>query len=61
VPDPSRLVTEWRLSTAPLADYLPGIVRWHLEHRPSASHVGYTYRAAERAFAQHRGVPASQG
>jgi nucleoside-diphosphate-sugar epimerase len=61
VPDPSRLVTEWRFSTTPLADYLPDVVRWHLEHRPSTSHVGYMYRAAEREFAQRRGVPASRG
>jgi nucleoside-diphosphate-sugar epimerase len=61
VPDPTRLITEWRLPTTPLGEYLPGVVQWHLEHRPTGSHVGYAYRDAERAFAHGRGATTSQG
>jgi nucleoside-diphosphate-sugar epimerase len=54
VPDPTRLVVEWGFEPTPLASYLPGVVRAHLEQRPSASHAGYVYRDQERAFAAAR-------
>ncbi|MBF8300400.1 MAG: hypothetical protein HW394_770, partial [Acidobacteria bacterium] len=31
--------------------YLPRLVRWHLEHRPPASHDGYAQRERELALA----------
>lgn len=49
--DPSRAVAEWGFSPTRLADYLPGVVRAHLEHRPDASHPSYEHRPQERAIA----------
>lgn len=50
VVDPTRATTELGFAGTPLADYLPRVVRWHLEHRP-ASHEGYAQRPLERALA----------
>jgi nucleoside-diphosphate-sugar epimerase len=50
VPDPAR-AAEWGFVGSRLADYLPRVVKWHLEHRPAASHPGYAQRAAELALA----------
>jgi nucleoside-diphosphate-sugar epimerase len=50
VPDPAR-AAEWGFMGTRLDDYLPRVVRWHLEHRPSASHPGYAERAKELALA----------
>lgn len=44
--DPARAVAELGFVGTPLERYLPGVVRWHLEHRP-ASHPGYAERARE--------------
>ncbi|MBI1797788.1 MAG: NAD-dependent epimerase/dehydratase family protein [Candidatus Eisenbacteria bacterium] len=49
--DPSRAAAEWGfLGTRP-DDYLPRIVRWHLDHRPPQSHEGYAQRSTEVALA----------
>ena len=45
VPDPSRATAEWGFEGSSVAEYLPRVVRWQLEHRPSASHPGYARRA----------------
>lgn len=50
VPDPAR-AAEWGFVGSRLADYLPRVVRWHLEHRPETSHPGYAQRVAELALA----------
>jgi nucleoside-diphosphate-sugar epimerase len=49
--DPSRAAAEWGFLGTRLDDYLPRIVRWHLEHRPEKSHAGYAQRAREVEFA----------
>lgn len=49
--DASRAAAEWGFAPTRLDDYLPGVVRWHLEHRPAESHSGYTHRAREREIA----------
>lgn len=48
--DPAR-AAEWGFSGSRLDEYLPRVVRWHLEHRPPASHEGYAQRAAELELA----------
>jgi len=48
--DPSRAATEWGFVGARTEEYLPGVVRWHLEHRPE-SHPGYALRPQERDLA----------
>lgn len=48
--DPAR-AAEWGFAGSRLADYLPRVVKWHLEHRPEQSHEGYALRAAELALA----------
>ena len=48
--DPSRAATEWGFVGSRTEEYLPGVVHWHLEHRP-ASHPGYALRAQERELA----------
>ena len=50
--DPTRAAEEWGFATTRVGEYLPQVVRWHLEHRPSASHAGYASRAREREFAR---------
>jgi nucleoside-diphosphate-sugar epimerase len=58
VPDPAR-AAEWGFAGSRVADYLPGVVRWHLAHRPAASHAGYAHRAAELALAARLSAAAS--
>ena len=50
--DPSRAALEWGFTSTSVGEYLPGVVRWHLENRPAASHFGYASRAREREFAR---------
>ena len=52
--DPSHAAAEFGFAGTRLDDYLPAVVRWHLEHRPAESHPGYEFRARERAFAAAR-------
>jgi len=52
--DPARAATELGFVGTRLDDYLPRVVRWHLDHRPARSHPGYGKRALERAFAAAR-------
>jgi nucleoside-diphosphate-sugar epimerase len=49
--DPSRAVAEWGFGGTRLEDYLPQVVRAHLEERPARSHAGYAHRDRERALA----------
>jgi nucleoside-diphosphate-sugar epimerase len=49
--DPSRAAAEWGFLGTRLDEYLPDVVRWHLEHRPPRSHPGYAQRAHERELA----------
>ena len=46
--DPARAAGEWGLLGTRIAEWLPRITRWYLEHRPEASHPGYAQRAIER-------------
>jgi nucleoside-diphosphate-sugar epimerase len=41
-----------------MSEYLPGVVRWNLEHRPEKSHPGYAEREKERALAARLEQPA---
>ncbi|MFI5370334.1 MAG: NAD-dependent epimerase/dehydratase family protein [Candidatus Eisenbacteria bacterium] len=50
-PDPSRVAAEWGFLGTRIDDWLPRVARWHLEHRPAASHPGYAQRARERELA----------
>jgi nucleoside-diphosphate-sugar epimerase len=59
--DPSRAAAEWGFLGTRLDDYLPRVVRWHLEHRPARSHHGYAQRALEREVAARLGAPARRG
>ena len=54
--DPSRAAAEWGFLGTRTADYVPRIVRWHLEHRPKESHFGYPQRALELEFAAKLGA-----
>lgn len=45
--DPGRARRELGFTGTPPEQYLPRVVRWHLEHRPASSHPGYSQRAAE--------------
>ena len=45
--DPTRAAGEWGLLGTPMEEYLPRVVRWHMEHRPARSHRGYASRALE--------------
>ena len=49
-PDPAAAL-EYGLATLKLADYLPGVVRAHIERRSVHSHPGYARRADELALA----------
>ncbi len=49
--DATRAAGEWGLLGTRLDDYLPQVVRWHLEHRPAESHRGYAFRARELELA----------
>lgn len=50
--DPALAAAEWGFSGTRLDDYLPRVVRWHLEHRPARSHDGYASRALEMKLAE---------
>jgi nucleoside-diphosphate-sugar epimerase len=49
--DPARVGAELGIVCSRSEDYLPPVVRWHLEHRPQTSHEGYVQRAGERVLA----------
>lgn len=49
--DPSRAATEWGFTPTRLDEYLPPVVRAHLDDPPAASHPGYAHRAQEREIA----------
>ena len=59
--DPARAAAEWGFSGTRLDDYLPAVVRWHLEHRPSQSHRGYERRDREIELAEALARPALTG
>jgi nucleoside-diphosphate-sugar epimerase len=50
-PDPSRAFEALALRTRTSEEYLPDVVRAHLERLPSRSHPGYARRAEELALA----------
>lgn len=56
--DPALAAAEWGFSGTRLDDYLPGVVRWHLEHRPARSHDSYASRALELRLAERLDRPA---
>lgn len=58
MPDPAR-AAEWGFVGTRLAEYLPRVVQWHLDHRPAESHFGYASRDAERALAERLSPSAS--
>jgi nucleoside-diphosphate-sugar epimerase len=49
--DPSRAAAELGFAGTRLEDYLPQVVRAHVEERPVLSHGGYARRDRERALA----------
>jgi nucleoside-diphosphate-sugar epimerase len=49
--DPSRAAAEWGFLGTRSDQYLPRVVRWHLDHRPPLSHAGYAQRDRERELA----------
>ena len=49
--DPARAAGEWGFLARRLDEYLPEIVRWHLENRPARSHAGYVRRGGELELA----------
>jgi nucleoside-diphosphate-sugar epimerase len=51
-PDPSRALAALGLKPHAVDEYLPGVVRAHLETPPPSSHPGYTRRAEEVALAR---------
>ncbi len=55
--EPARAAGEWGFAGTRLDDYLPAVVRWHLENRPAGSHPGYESRPRELELAA-RGAPA---
>lgn len=54
--DPARAAAEWGFLASRLDDYMPAVVRWHLENPPRASHPGYAQRERERALAARLGA-----
>jgi nucleoside-diphosphate-sugar epimerase len=52
--DPGRSA-EWGFHGSRLDEYLPQVVRWHLEHRPERSHPGYAHRPKELELAKRVG------
>lgn len=50
--DPARAAMELGFTGTASDDYLPRLVRWHLEHRPPGSHDGYVQRERELALAR---------
>jgi nucleoside-diphosphate-sugar epimerase len=54
-PDPSRAIERLGVRTHAVSEFLPGVVRAHLEAPRPASHAGYTRRAEEIALARALG------
>jgi nucleoside-diphosphate-sugar epimerase len=52
--DPSLAAAELGFACSRVDEYLPGVVRWHLENRPARSHSGYAQRALELELAARR-------
>ena len=50
--DPGLAQHDWGFAATPFGDYLPAVVRAHLDRRPAESHPGYARRAQEIAFAR---------
>ena len=50
-PDPARAFERLRMRTRTTDEYLPAVVRAHLEQPPSRSHPGYARRTEELALA----------
>jgi nucleoside-diphosphate-sugar epimerase len=59
--DPTRAAIEWGFAATPSTEYLPRVVRWHLEHRPARSHRGYVHRARELELAGRPRVGLARG
>lgn len=59
--DPARAAAELGVAGTRSDDYLPRIVRWHLEHRPAESHEGYAQRPGELALAARLAGAERQG
>jgi nucleoside-diphosphate-sugar epimerase len=55
-PDPARAIATLGVRTRAVAEYLPGVVRAHLESPRPASHAGYARRAEEIALARSLGA-----
>jgi nucleoside-diphosphate-sugar epimerase len=55
-PDPGRAMGDWGFTPSRLDEWLPGVVRWHLEHAAGRSHPGYATRAAEKAWIEKHSV-----
>lgn len=53
--DPGRAISDLSYVATSVDDYLPRVVRWHLEHRPATSDRGYTQRARELELARRLG------
>ena len=53
--DPGRAIAELGYAAISVEDYLPRVVRWHLEHRPATSDRGYAQRARELELAGRLG------
>lgn len=56
--DPSRAASEWGFTGARTDEYLPRVVRWHLEAKPE-NHPGYAQRARELELAARLATRAS--
>ena len=56
--DPARAERQWGFAATALDQWLPAVVRWHLENRPPHSHAGYATREIERSLAASRTVGA---
>jgi len=57
--DPSKAATELGFLGQRTEEYLPGVVHWHLEHRPP-SHAGYAQRKLELDLAFRLGARAGR-
>lgn len=55
--DPSRARRDLGFRATAPEDYLPRVVKWHLDHPPTESHDGYAQRAAEIALVERPGLP----
>jgi len=55
-PDPARALDVLGVRPRPVADWLPAVVRAHLEPPPPASHPGYARRGEEVALATRLGA-----